>query len=82
MFFVVTLRLKGNHRKNVCIPMHWCMGIDMQMVYNGGVDKTRDLVVFYSKSRSKFPDFELPIQNEFTEQDACYIARYRRCESE
>lgn len=81
MYFVVTLRLKANIRKNVYIPIHWCSGIDMQDVYNGGIEKKKDLVVFYSKCKSRIPDFSLRIRDEFTNDDACYLARYRKCES-
>lgn len=81
MFFVVTLNLKNNSRRNVCIPMHWCLGIDMQSVYNGGVDKRRNLKIFFSKQKSRIPNFNLPIRDEFVDEDACYIARYRTCES-
>lgn len=82
MFFVVTLRLKNNRLKNVYIPAHWCMGIDMQRVYDGGILRTDDLKVFYSKCKTRLPNFELPIRDEFVEEDACYVARYRKCESE
>lgn len=82
MYFVVTLRLKANCRKNLVIPVHWCMGIDMQNVYNGGIGKSEDLVVFFSKNKTRLPNFTLPIRDEFVEDDSCYIARYKTCESE
>lgn len=81
MYFVVILRLKDGLRKNICVPIHWCMGIDMQDVYNGGIDKCRDLVVFHSKVRSRLPNFTLAIRDEFVAEDACYIGRYKTCES-
>lgn len=81
MYFVVSLRLKDNQRKNVCVPMHWCLGIDMQNVFNGGIEKKRDLVVFFSKCLTRLPNFDLKVQDEFTHEDACYIANYKTCES-
>lgn len=82
MYFVMTLRLKNSQRKNVFIPMHWCNGIDMQDVYNGGIQKKKDFVVFYSKCKSRIPDFSLNISDTFKVEDSCYLARYRKCESE
>lgn len=80
MYFVVSLKLKEN-RKNVVVPMHWCNGIDMGSVYNCGIQKSENLVVFYSKSLTKLPNFNLPIRGEFVKEDSCYLANYRTCES-
>lgn len=80
MYFVVTLRLRNNAKKNVCIPMHWCRGFDMKQVFIGGVQKHKDLQVFFSKKRTQLPDFSKPIRDEFVDEDACYIACFRTCQ--
>lgn len=65
--------------KNVCIPAHWCIGLDMAAVFNGGVSRTSDLTVFYSKKKSTLPNFNLPVRDTFTNEDACYVGRYKGC---
>lgn len=52
----------------------------MKHVFNAGIEKQKDLVVFYSKRRTAIPIFTLPIRDEFVQEDSCYLARYRRCE--
>lgn len=79
MFFVVTLKLKNRQNKNVWIPTHWCRGYSMEKVYNIGMQKNENLVVFYSNDKKKLPNFELGIRDEFTNGDACYIAQFKTC---
>lgn len=79
MFFVVTLKLKNRQNKNVWIPTHWCRGYSMETVYNIGMRRSEDLVVFYSENQSEPPNFELGIRDEFTNVNACYIGRFRMC---
>lgn len=79
MYFIVALRLKNSVMKNVCIPAHWCMGFNMSSVYNYGMKKTQNLIVFYSKNKKKVPRFNLNIRDEFVDEDACYIANFRTC---
>lgn len=79
MYFVVALQLKNNVQKNVWIPSHWCMGFNMESVYNFGVQKNQNLVIFYSRHKNRVPKFDLKISDEFVEEDACYIGRYKKC---
>lgn len=81
MYFVVALRLKEGQVKSVLIPMHWCFGLNMELVLKQGISTTRDIKVFYSKKKSTLPNFDLPVQSTFSENDACYVARFKTCRS-
>lgn len=79
MYFVMALKLNEGHKKHVSIPMHWCFGINMEMVMRKGMSKTEDLKIFYSKNETRLPNFDLPIQRAFRDEDSCYVARFRTC---
>lgn len=83
MFFVMAIRLNESESqvKNVYIPSHWCLGLNMESIYTNGINKNTDFKIFYSRNRSKLPNFDLPIRTTFSSEDACYIARYRSCKS-
>lgn len=82
MFFVMAIRLTEGQVKNVLIPSHWCFGMNMENIFERGINKTTDYKIFYSKKKSTLPNFELPVQQIFSDEDACYIARFKTCKSE
>lgn len=76
MYFVMAIRLEEGQVKNVLIPSHWCFGFNMESVYRS---TTTDFKIFVSKTKSTIPNIDLPVDNTFTNADACYIARFKAC---
>lgn len=75
----MAIRLREGQVKNVLIPPHWCFGLNMESVYRGGISTNTDFKIFFSKTKSALPNFDLPVSDVFIDADTCYIARFKTC---
>lgn len=73
MFACIVLE---NSKQKLVIPLKWIYSIDITQIMNYGISHTKQHVVFYCNDPDEEPNFRLPIQNDFDEnQNACYYAR-------
>lgn len=63
-------------RVRVVIPVKYIFSLDIVQVYNRGISRNKDHIVYYSSDDSDEPNFRLPIKKEFDPfEPACYEAR-------
>lgn len=63
-------------RNRVVIPVKYIFSIDIVQIYNRGMSRNKDHIIYYSNDDSDEPNFRLPIKSEFDPiVPACYKAR-------
>lgn len=72
MFACVILEVS---KKKLTIPLKWIYSFDITQALNYGISHTKQHVVYYCNDSDEAPNFRLPIQNDFDEnQSGCYYA--------
>lgn len=66
-------------RTRIKVYPKWIMDVDYQAVFNSGMKKSDDRIIFYSPDPDSAPNFELPVSEVFDATiDGCYVARVFR----
>lgn len=83
MWFSVLLRGRnGNVKKEV--PFGWIRSVDVVQIFNRGINRTKNYLIFYSKDKTDEPSFKLAVQHIYDETDVrgCYYAKIRNTTGE
>lgn len=69
----------GNIKKK--IPFAWVHSVDVVQIFNRGVSRTKNHLIYFSENKLEDPDFKLPVQHIFEENNepGCYYAKIRYC---
>lgn len=81
MWFCALFRgINGNIEKKE-IPFAWVHSFDIVQIFNRGINRTKDHLVYYSDDKTDDPNFKLPVRDFFDENDplGCYYVKIRNC---
>lgn len=80
MWCAILLRGRNGQVKKE-IPFSWVHSVDIVQIFNRGISRAKNHLVYYSDDKLEEPDFKLPVQDVFEENDerGCYHAKVRYC---
>lgn len=72
--YVTVILIESRYR--VVIPVKYIFSIDIVQIYNRGMSRNKNHIIYYSNDDSDEPNFRLPIRNYFDPNvPACCKAR-------
>lgn len=70
-----TVILTASHVRLV-IPLKYILSLDIVQIYNRGISRTKDHIIYFSSDHTEEPNFRLPLKIEFDANvPACYWAK-------
>lgn len=73
LYFVAKL---CKFKKIVVVPLKYIFKLDLAKSLNYRINRNQKHILFWSTDLSKEPNFTLPLDARFDENDACFYARF------